>query len=94
MKHHIIVKFNKEAPALDEMIPEIESIFAGVKDVEGVHGFSLVKNCVDRSNRYNLMIVIDMERQSLEAYDGCSAHKEWKEKFSRYIESKAIFDSE
>lgn len=94
MKHHIIVKFKKEAPALNEMLPDIEKIFEGVLEVPGVNSYNLVLNCIDRSNRYNLMIVIDMEKSALEAYDNCHAHHMWKDNYSQFIESKAIFDSE
>lgn len=94
MKHHIIVKFKKEAPALKEMLPRIDEIFSGVKNVPGVKDYSLVENCIDRSNRYNLMIVIYMEKDALEKYDCCEAHHAWKEEFSKYMESKAIFDCE
>ncbi len=80
MKHHIIVKFNKDAPALNEMLPDIEKIFEGVLEVPGV-------------NSYNL-VVIDMEKSALEAYDNCHAHHIWKDNYSKFIESKAIFDSE
>ncbi len=94
MKHHIIVKFNEKAPALEQMLPDIEGIFKGVLEVPGVKGFQLIKNCIDRSNRYNLMIVIEMEKSALEAYDNCHAHHQWKDNYSQFIESKAIFDSE
>ena len=94
MKHHIIVKFNEKAPSLDDMLPEIDKIFAGVLKVPGVTGYNLIKNCIDRANRYNLMIVIEMEKSALEAYDQCAAHHQWKDTYSKYIESKAIFDSE
>ncbi|MCQ2573233.1 MAG: hypothetical protein MJ182_05005 [Treponema sp.] len=94
MKHHIIVKFNEKSPKLDEMIPDIEKIFSGVLEVSGVKSYNLVKNCIDRSNRYNLMIIIDMDKSALEAYDNCHAHHQWKDNYSQFIESKAIFDSE
>ncbi len=94
MKHHIIVKFKKDAPSLDQMMPEIDSIFKGVLEVPGVSGYNLVRNCIDRPNRYDLMIIIEMEKGSLESYDNCHSHHQWKEKFSQYMESKAIFDCE
>lgn len=94
MKHHIIVKFKESAPALETMLPDIEKIFGGVMEVPGVKGFELIKNCIDRSNRYHLMIVIDMEKSALEAYDNCHAHHQWKDNYTQFIESKAIFDSQ
>lgn len=94
MKHHIIVKFNQNAPILKEMLPRIDEIFSDCMKIEGVTGYRLIKNCIDRSNRYNLMIVIEMEKSALEVYDSSDAHKIWKEEFSKFIESKCIFDCE
>ncbi len=93
MKHHIIVKFRNDAPSVEEMMPRIDAIFSGVLEVPGVRGYEILENCVDRSNRYNLMIVITMDRDALGTYDKCEAHHAWKNEFSGYIESKAIFDS-
>lgn len=93
MRHHIIVKFKKDAPSLKDMLPRIRTIFSGVLEVPGVSGYEILENCVDRSNRYDLMIVITMRREALETYDNCEAHHAWKNEFSAYIESKAIFDS-
>ena len=94
MKHHIIVKFSESAPALDAMLPRIDEIFSGVTQVPGVHSYELIRNCIDRSNRYHLMIVIDMDKEALEAYDDCAPHHQWKDEFTPLIEKKAIFDSE
>ncbi len=94
MKHYIIVKFKEDAPRLDDMIGRIEEIFRGVLEVRGVESFKLVRNCIDRSNRYDLMIVIQMDKNSLPDYDESIPHHTWKEEFSKYIEKKAIFDAE
>ncbi|MCQ2611415.1 MAG: hypothetical protein MJ169_06650 [Treponema sp.] len=94
MKHHIIVKFKKEAPELSQMLPRIQQIFSGVLKVSGVSSYELIPNCIDRSNRYNLMIVITMDKNALESYDACDAHHQWKDEFTALIESKAIFDCE
>ncbi len=94
MKHHIIVKFNENAPELEKMLPRIDQIFSGVMQVPGVSGYRLVKNCVARSNRYHLMIIVEMEESALAAYDECEAHHTWKDEFSSLIEKKAIFDCE
>lgn len=56
--------------------------------------FAFSKNCINRDNRYDIMIQIDMSRESLENYDNCQAHIIWKEEFFAYIEKKAIFDFE
>lgn len=49
-------------------------------------------NCIDRPNRYDLMITIDMDEEALAAYDASDPHHEWKETFGDLIEKKAIFD--
>lgn len=94
MKHHIIVKFNETAPELKKMLPRIDQIFSGVLKVPGISGYKLVKNCIARPNRYDLMIIIEMAENALPAYDDCEAHHAWKNEFSSLIEKKAIFDCE
>ena len=49
---------------------------------------------VDRPNRYDLLILLCMEKGALEAYDGSEAHHRWKEVYGGMIEKKAIFDCE
>ena len=62
--------------------------------IDGIHNIEYHRLCIDRENRYNLMICIDMIPEALGNYDKCGAHKKWKETYSSYIESKAIFDGE
>lgn len=94
MKHNIIVKFTKDAPALSEMLPDIKEIFAQTLVIAGIHDVRYLTSCIDRPNRYDLVIQIDMDQQALSAYDACTPHHQWKEKYGPYIESKAIFDYE
>jgi len=94
MKHHIIVKFNDKVLNLDEMYQRVLEHFAPVKQLEGVTGLHIYRNCIPRDNRYNLMIVIEMEKNSLSIFDASEIHIKWKENFGQYIESKAIFDCE
>ena len=42
----------------------------------------------------NLMIEIDMAKESLELYDNCIWHKLWKEKYGKLLAQKTIFDRE
>lgn len=72
----------------------IEIIFDSIKDIQGIYDVSYISNVMDRSNRYVLTIKIRMELDSLPLYDESIVNKLWKEKFSPYIESKAIFDYE
>lgn len=96
MKHHIIVKFTEDVskdskPALRN---EILELFSHTTEIEGIHSVSVIPNCIDRANRYDLMIVIDMDESSLPLYDECIWHKKWKSEYSSIVQSKAIFDCE
>ena len=96
MKHLIIAKFKPEYSAAQKaaMLPDIRRIFEGTRSVSGITDVQVFANCVDRSNRYDLMIEITMERSALEAYDSCVWHRQWKERYGDMLEKKAIFDYE
>jgi len=40
------------------------------------------------------MIKMDLSKNALKEFDNSEIHKEWKEKFGKYITSKTIFDCE
>ena len=94
MKHDILVKYKpeitKERKA--ELIPEIKALFDHTTEIPGIHGVTLYPNVVERENRYDLLIEIDMEREALEAYDHSSWHQQWKDQYGGLLEKKAIFD--
>ncbi|MDD2647762.1 MAG: hypothetical protein PHI27_03105 [Eubacteriales bacterium] len=92
MKHHILVKLTEKAKAQPELYDEVEKLFSQSTEIAGVHGVCVSKNIVDRPNRYDLMIVIDMDRSALDAYDSSDMHLRWKREFSSRILQKAIFD--
>lgn len=96
MKHDILVKYRpeitKERKA--ELIPEIRELFEHTTEIPGIRGVRVMPNVVDRENRFDLMIEIDMDREALDAYDGCVWHHEWKERYGHLLEKKAIFDHE
>ena len=92
MKHYIIVKFKPEVRLLDHLA-DIEAIFRKTAEIPGVHGVSLYPGVnLERGNRYDLMIEMDMEAQSLPVYDASAAHHEWKDKYGALIDKKCIFD--
>lgn len=93
MKHHIIVKFKKDVN-LDSILPDIKNIFDETLKIEGVHFVDYKINCIEKDNRFNLMIIIDMDKEALSIYDKSNPHLLWKEKYTSFIEAKAIFDSE
>ena len=91
MKHYIITKF-KEDCDWKAMVPQIRELFEGLIGIPGIHGVEVKPCCVDRANRYHVMIEIDMEREALEAYDHSSWHQQWKDQYGGLLEKKAIFD--
>ncbi len=92
MKHCILVKFIKSFDWQSEL-SKIATIFDSI-NINGVHKTEYLVNCIDRENRYDLLIRIDMEKEALEKYDMSENHHIWKETYSKYIEKKAIFDYE
>ena len=93
MKHHIIVKFT-EGTDVAALLEPVREIFARTLEIPGVHGVELKPNCVDRPNRCDLMIVIDMDREALPVYDASEPHHQWKRDYADRIAQKAIFDCE
>lgn len=96
MKHDILVKYKPEISKARkaELIPEIQALFDHTTELPGIHAVRLYPNVVERDNRYDLLIEIDMERESLDAYDHSVWHQQWKEQYADLLEKKAIFDHE
>lgn len=95
VKHYIIAKF-KPGFDLNEYIKAISDIFTKIKEINGVREVNLYPgiNRGENSNRYDLMIEIDMTAESLSEYNKSAPHHEWKEQYGEFIESKCIFDRE
>ncbi len=91
MKHHIIVKFT-EGTDTAALVEPVRSIFEETLSIPGIHGVELKLSNSDRANRYDLMIVIDMDKEALPAYDASEPHHRWKEEYNDRIAKKAIFD--
>lgn len=96
MKHCILVKYNADVDAAkkEKLLPEIKELFSGLSAIEGIHGVEVIPNVVDRLNRYDLLIRIDMEKETLPVYDDSEPHHIWKRDYACYLEKKAIFDYE
>ena len=94
MKHCIIAKFNDSVGDKAAMTSQIEALFSSATAMDGIHGHTVLRNCVDRENRYDLAIVIDMDKAALPAWDASELHREWKSRFGSYLAAKAIFDFE
>ena len=92
MKHCILVKFADGVSDKAELIRRISSLYERWTEYPFLKGCRLLTSCVDRSNRYDLAIVLTMEKEDLPLWDGCALHKSWKSDFGSYVASKAIFD--
>ena len=96
MKHYILVKYVESVDAEKKaaLIPEIQGLFDQLLSMDGIHGVELLPNVVERPNRYDLLIRIDMDPEALPVYDSSEPHKTWKKDYAQYLEKKAIFDHE
>ena len=94
MKHCILVKWNALINDKKSVLPEIHSIFNKLLSFKEVKNVKFHENIIDRANRYDLLICIEMNKEFLSIYDESEPHKEWKEKFGKFVENKAIFDFE
>lgn len=94
MKHCIIAKFNESVVDKPTAIESVKALFASAAPIEGVNGIVIHENCVERDNRYDLMIVVEMEKAALPNWDASEIHHRWKNQFGDMLEKKAIFDYE
>lgn len=92
MQHHILVKFTQEAGDKPCLIARIRELFAAAPQIPGITDVQIRENCIDRPNRYDLLIVLHMEEAALPIWDESSLHKRWKSEFGVYVAQKAIFD--
>lgn len=94
MKHCIMAKFTDRSVLDAGFMKELEQLFAPCSQIEGVTGARLITNCTDRENRYDLLIMIDMDRDALPRWDASDIHRTWKNSYGALLQSKAIFDTE
>lgn len=95
MQHHVIVKFNDTVSDKAALADEISALFKGMEGtVKGVHKVSPHRNCIDMENRYDLMIIVDMDKDALEAYSASPIHDKWINEYPQYLLSKVIMDYE
>ena len=94
MKHCFIVKF-VEGFDYKKHEKDIKSIFDEALSIEGIKGYEIKENCTLKENRSDIAVIFDMEDSSaLERWAPCKPHMTWKEKYTPYILSKAVFDYE
>ena len=94
MKHFILAKFRPEIADKASLMEPIRALFSEAADIPGVRGADVYPCCIDRENRYDIMIVLDMDRDALPLYDVSQMHHAWKEQYGGLLEKKAIFDCE
>ena len=91
MKHYIIVKFTEgtDYRALED---PVRRIFEETLSIPGIRGVDIRLSNSDRQNRYGMMIIMDMEKDALPAYDVSEPHLRWKSEYGNCVAKKAIFD--
>lgn len=94
MKHCILAKWGEKVTDKAALLPQITALFSTANAISGVHGAEIHPCCVDRPNRYDIMIVLDMDKEALPSWDASAVHHQWKDKYGTLIEKKAIFDYE
>ena len=94
MKHCILVKYQAavDAEKRASLPAEVRRLFAPLTTIDGIRGVEVIENVIDRPNRYDLLIRIDMEKTALPVYDESEPHRIWKRDYSGFLEKKAIFD--
>ena len=66
MKHYIIAKL-KEGVDKYALVDPVTKIFKKTLAIPGIHGVKVKPCCIDRPNRYDLMIEIEMDKEALPA---------------------------
>lgn len=94
MLHYILVRYNDRAADRENLLQEIAALFDGALELPGVEEVRIHTAVVESPTRYDLMIVMRMQKDALAAFDASPIHRAWKERFARYIDAKAIFDCE
>ena len=91
MQHYIIVKFNENIEK-EEIINHIKELFKRTNQIKEIKKLEIFESNINLPNRYDLMIKMELTPKALNEFDNSYIHKEWKEKFGKYIMSKTIFD--
>ena len=93
MKHYIIVKFNENVEK-EKLRNPINELFQKALNIKEIVKVDIYESNMDLPNKYDLMIKMDLSKKALKEFDNGEIHKEWKEKFGKYIMNKTIFDCE
>ena len=91
MRHFIIVKFT-EGTDVKALVEPVRGIFEKTLEIPGIHSLDIRLSNSDMANRYDMMIIFDMEKEALPAYAASAPHLQWKSEYGDRIAKKAIFD--
>ena len=91
MEHYIIVKFT-EGTDVKALVEPVRDIFKETLAIPGIRSLDIRVSNSDIANRFDLMIVITMEKEALPAYADSEPHVRWKKEYEDRILKKAIFD--
>ena len=91
MEHYIIVKFT-EGTDVKALVEPVRAIFNETLAIPGIHFLDIWVSNSDIANRFDLMIIITMEKEALPAYASSEPHIRWKSEYGDGIAKKAIFD--
>ena len=91
MKHYSIVKFT-EGTDVKALVEPVRDIFKETLEIPGIHSLDMCVSNSDIANRYDLMIIIDMDKEALPEYAASEPHLRWKREYGDRVAKKAIFD--
>ena len=94
MQHYIIVKWKDAVKDKSEKANDVRTLYVPATDIPGINKVTIKENVTARDNRYDLMIVIDMDAAALKAWDNSQLHHRWKDEYGQLIDKKAIFDAD
>lgn len=96
MNHVMLAKFKSEyyKDKIAEIFVDVKAIYEHARSVPGIHDVIYHTNCIDRPNRYDICVILVMDKEALPLWDECEWHIEWKEKYGHMLETKCIFDYE
>ena len=93
IEHYIIVKFT-EGTDVKALVEPVRAIFNETLAIPGIHSLDIRVSNSDIANRFDLMIIITMEKEALPAYASSEPHIRWKSEYGDRIAKKAIFDGD
>ena len=80
--------------SLEDGVLRAAGVGTAAAEIDGVRGVEFKENCIERENRYDLMIVLEMDEEALPSWDASEIHHRWKDEYGHLVAKKAIFDCE